>query len=154
MKKSVFFICSIFLFSFQEIKNDSLTLVSDYFEFLFRKGDFNSLEKIVASEALYNQAKGLPYGGRYKGFSEWIQMFTKVQSYFEVQLSDDPVLFNNHGKDKVAASFMVKFKSKKTGRELEMPVTELFEIKGGKIVSVTPYYFDTHAVVDFIDAGN
>jgi SnoaL-like domain len=138
------------LVSFQEIKHDNLTVVSGYFDFLFKKGDFGSLQKIIAKDAKYTQAEGLPYGGIYTGFSEWIQMFTKVQTYFDLQLTEDPVLFSNPANNKVVANFTVQFKSKKTKKEITMSITELFELNDGMITSIKPYYFDTKTLVDFI----
>jgi ketosteroid isomerase-like protein len=127
----------------------NLAVVSSYFEFLFRRGDFVSLEKLILKEAVYTQADGLPYGGTYVGFNQWLAMFGKVQSYFELKLVSDEILYNNADNNTVAANFIVQFKSRKTNQTIEMPIMELFELKDGKIFSVKPFYFDTKKINDF-----
>lgn len=128
----------------------NLAIVSNYFEFLFKRGDFVSLEKLILKEAVYSQAEGLPYGGTYKGFQEWMEMFKKVPVYFDLQLASDPILHSDSQNKSVVASFTVKFKSKKTGKEFTMPIMELFELKDGKILLVKPFYFDTKKITDLM----
>jgi ketosteroid isomerase-like protein len=148
MKKILSTIVLFSLLSFQNAKNNN-EIVSDYLTSLFKRGDFAALEKIIAKDAKYTQAAGLPYGGVYTGLNEWMGMFTKVQIYFDLQLEGEPVLLSDSN-NKVVASFTVKLISKKKRKELRMPVAEFFELKDEKIISVTPYYFDTETVVNFI----
>ncbi|MFM9839919.1 MAG: nuclear transport factor 2 family protein [Cyclobacteriaceae bacterium] len=134
----------------EKSSSHNLTVVSNYFEFLFKRGDFVSLEKLILKEAVYLQAEGLPYGGTYKGFKEWMEMFKKVPMYFDLQLVGNPILHSDSQNKSVAASFTIKFKSKKSGKEFTMPIMELFELKDGKIMRVQPFYFDTKKINDLM----
>jgi ketosteroid isomerase-like protein len=156
MKNSIatllFLLVTVYSYAQKNIpeKSSSLAIVSNYFEFLFKRGDFVSLEKLVARDAVYSQAEGLPYGGTYKGFEEWMGMFKKVAVYFDLQLVSDPILHKDSQNKSVAASFSIKFKSKKSGQEFTMPIMELFELRDGKILRVQPFYFDTKKISDLM----
>src|SRR4051812_34082776 len=89
--KKIFLFClaSVILFSFQEQdKNQAIVLA--YMQLLFKKGDFVNLKKLIAEDAVYTQAEGLPYGGTYTGFDNWMRMFVEVQRYAELQLAGEP----------------------------------------------------------------
>jgi ketosteroid isomerase-like protein len=133
----------------EDVRSTNLATVSSYFEFLFKRGDFVSLEKLILKDAIYSQADGLPYGGTYIGFNQWLTMFGKVQSYFELKLVSDEILYSHKDSNTVVANFSIQFKSKKTNQIIEMPVMELFELRDGKIISVKPFYFDTKKIHDF-----
>jgi ketosteroid isomerase-like protein len=151
--KKIFLFCLLIapLFSFQERDKDkNQAIVFDYMQLLFKKGDFVSLKKLVTENAIYTQAEGLPYGGTYTGFDNWMRMFVEVQRYAELQLVGEPTLLSNSEAAKVIANFSVKFKSKKTGKEITMPIAELFEFSDGKIIHITPYYFDTKTITEFM----
>jgi hypothetical protein len=145
----------LFLFFFQlscnETKKDNLIIAGNYFDCLFKKGDFESLKKLIDTGAVYNQAAGLPYGGKYNGFGEWATMFTKVDKYFNLQLINEPIYFSNPGEKKVIANFTIKFTCKKNKKELLMQISELLEFKDGKIITVTPFYFDTKTLTELIN---
>ena len=140
-------------FSCTEPESNNISIARNYFENLFRKGDFASIKTQIKENAIYNQAPGLPYGGTYKGFENWMTMFSKVQDYFSIEIVDNPVLYSNPENDKVTAVFTIKFKSKTSNRELVMPISELLEFENGKIAKITPFYFDTKALVEFIAAS-
>ena len=127
--------------------NNSQEIVSSYFEKVFKQGDFDGVRKLVGAGAEYQQAVGLPYGGTYKGYDEWLAMFSKVQVHFDLHFEDDLVLFVSADGKGVIGSFTVTLKSRKTGRSIRMPVLERFEIQNGLIASVKPYYFDTASTV-------
>jgi ketosteroid isomerase-like protein len=124
--------------------------VTKCFDLLFRKGDFAGLSAVVSADAVYTQAEGLPYGGKYNGLQNWGTMFQKVQSYFDLQVEGEPVYFENVKANQVIVNFHVKFTSKKSNQSISMPIAELYDLKNGKIVGVTPYYFDTKKIVEFV----
>lgn len=151
MKYLIFFFLFFLQLSCSDIKRDNLIIAGNYLNYLFKKGDFESLKQIIDTGAVYNQAAGLPYGGKYTGFGEWETMFTKVDEYFNLQLINDPVYFSNPRENKVIANFIIKFTCKKNKKELLMQIAELLEFKNGKIISVTPFYFDTKTLMELIN---
>lgn len=126
------------------------SVVAAYMDGLFRKFDPAALGRVVADGAVYQQAAGLPYGGRYVGLPQWMGMYQKSASYTQVQVQDQPAYFSNEDGSEVIAQFSGVFTSKASGRMLTMQVAEWFKVQGGKIVAITPHYHDTKAFVDFL----
>ncbi len=133
----------------EEARNNE-AIVANYMDSLFQKFDLAELDKIISKDAAYTQAVGLPYGGTYSGLPEMVKMFTKAQSYYSLQVIDGPVFYTNPTNKKVLVSFTIKCASKKTEKQITMAIIETFELKDGKIVGITPYYFDTKTFVEFL----
>jgi hypothetical protein len=123
-------------------------IVVAYLDALFRSRDLSIIDKLVAPGAVYTQAPGLPYGGVFVGFKEWTGMFIKSSTIFDVIGVTQPSLATNDAGDRIVASFDVKFRSKTTGKESLQPIQEQFILKDGKIVALTPSYYDTKSLVD------
>jgi len=123
-------------------------IVIAYLDGLFRTRNLSAIEKLVAPRAVYTQAPGLPYGGIFVGFQEWTGMFIKSASFFDVVGVTQPTLATNDAGDRIVASFDVKFRSKATGKESLQPIQEQFVLKDGRIVALTPSYYDTKSLVD------
>ncbi len=129
----------------------NIKVVCSYFEYLFKTGDFVSMQKIISKDAIYSQADGLPYGGTYIGFDGMVKMFTKAQGYFNLQIVGEPVYFTSSNPNEVIIHFTIKCKSKKSNNEITMPIAEYFELKDGLIVGIRPFYFDTKSFTDFLN---
>jgi hypothetical protein len=123
-------------------------VVVSYLDALFRTRDLSTIDKLVAPGAVYTQAPGLPYGGVFVGFKEWTGMFIKSTTFFDVIGVTQPSLATNEAGDRIVASFDVRFRSKATGKESLQPIQEQFVLEGGKIVALTPSYYDTKSLVD------
>jgi ketosteroid isomerase-like protein len=130
-------------------KELNISLVKTYYESLFKKQDFSTIQKILSDDFVYYQAEGLPYGGIYKGFEELMKMFGKASTYFDLQIEKEPEYFINESSNKVDIYFVIKCKSKKSGDLLTMPISEHFELKDGKISSIRPFYYDTNTFSTF-----
>lgn len=134
----------------QNLEYSNIKLVSTYFECLFKTRDFKTMATLLSAEPVYNQAEGLPYGGTYVGFGNWVKMFTHAGSLYDLKIVQEPIYFINKSKDGVAINFVIKVTSKKSGKIITMPISEHFELKNGKIASIRPFYFDTKAFVEFL----
>jgi ketosteroid isomerase-like protein len=130
---------------------NNLKVVETYYQSLFKEQDFEAIAKIIADDAVYYQATGLPFGGTYNGISEWIKMFTKAASYFDLRIEKEPQYFMNDSKNEVVMQFTVHCTAKKSGQKISMPVSEQFELKDNKIVSIRPFYFDTNLFAAFLE---
>jgi hypothetical protein len=137
--------------SSSENNQTNLNVASSYFEYLFKTGDFASMQKIISKDAIYSQAEGLPYGGTYIGFDGMVKMFTKAQAYFDLQIVGEPVFFTSPNPNEVIIHFTIKCKSKRSSNEITMPIAEYFELKDGLIIGIRPFYFDTKAFTDFLN---
>jgi ketosteroid isomerase-like protein len=138
--------------SIKENTEPDKEVVAAYFENLFKKGDFAAIAKIIAKDAVYNQAEGLPYGGTYVGFEQWMTMFQKAQTFFDLQITKEPTYYTSEAdRGGVIIHFTIRCISKKTKKEITMPISEYFVVKDGLIVSIRPFYFDTKAFAEFLN---
>lgn len=134
----------------RNLEADNLKTVAKYYENLFKTKDFDALRTLIADEAIYNQATGLPYGGTYIGFSEWTKMFAKSNEFFDFQIEKEPVYFSDASKNEVIIYFAINCKSKKSGKTMSVPISEHLDLKDGKITAVRPFYYDTKTFAEFL----
>ncbi len=134
----------------QNQEYERINVVAKYFDCLFKTGDFKMMSEIIAPGAVYSQAEGLPYGGTFVGFENWMKMFTQASSYFDLQIEKEPTYFTSGTEDGVLIRFTIKCTAKKSGKIISMPIAEHFDVKGGLITGITPFYFDTKKFSDFI----
>ncbi|MEJ7643787.1 MAG: nuclear transport factor 2 family protein [Chryseolinea sp.] len=137
-------------FESQNQEHETVKVVAKYFECLFKTRDFKTMSEIIAPGALYNQAEGLPYGGTFVGFENWTKMFTHASDYFDLQIEKEPTYFTAGTGDGVLIQFTIRCIAKKSGKIISMPVAEHFDVKGGLITGIRPYYFDTKKFSEFI----
>lgn len=129
----------------------SADVVEIYYQSLFKTRDFKTISEIITADAIYYQAEGLPYGGTYTGFNEWITMFTNASTYFDLQIEKEPTYFTDASKEIIVIHFTIKCTAKKSGNVLSMPISEEFTVKNGKIISIRPFYFDTKKFSEFLN---
>jgi ketosteroid isomerase-like protein len=134
----------------QNLEKDNFKIVAQYYESLFKTRDFTTMAPIIEEGAIYNQAEGLPYGGKYVGFNEWTKMYAKSAEFFDLEIEKEPVYFSDATKNEVIIYFTVKCKAKKSGKTLSMPISEHFDLKNGKITAIRPFYFDTKQFAEFL----
>lgn len=133
----------------ETVKNEAI--VAKYLESLFTKFDYAGLDNVLATDVVYAQAVGLPYGGTYHGLPEMMKMFIKSSEYSSMIVVDGWRLSTNSVTKKVIASFTVRSTAKKSGKVLDMAIQESFALRDGKIVGITPFYFDTKTFVEFLN---
>lgn len=134
----------------KNIETDNLKVAAQYYESFFKTKDFTAMAPLIEEGAIYTQAEGLPYGGTYVGFNEWIKMYTKSTEFFDLQVEKDPVYFSDASKNEVIIYFTIKGKAKKSGKTLSMPISEHIDLKNGKITAVRSFYFDTKQFAEFL----
>lgn len=131
-----------------EIEN--FKIVAQYYESLFKTWDFTTMAHLIEEGAIYTQAEGLPYGGRYVGFNEWTKMYAKSAEFFNFEIEKEPVYFSDATKSEVIIYFTIKAKAKKSGKTLSVPISEHFDLKNGKITAIKTFYFDTKQFAEFL----
>jgi len=134
----------------QNLEADNYKVVAKYYECLFKTKDFTAMATVIEEGAIYNQAEGLPYGGRYVGFSEWTKMYAKSAEFFDVEIEKEPVYLSDASKNEVIIYFTIKCKAKKSGKTMSVPISEHFDVKNGKITAIRPFYFDTKQFAEFL----
>jgi len=107
---------------------------------------------IAAAEAsispdrfVVREAPGLPYGGDYHGVEGFRELFRRTAETWKGRAQFDDLTLTADGKF-VISRFLMTATLRATGRQLTFPVVEVLEMEGGKIVSVQPFYWDTHGI--------
>lgn len=132
------------------LEADNFKIVAQYYESVFKTRDFTAMAHLIEEGAVYNQAEGLPYGGKFTGFNEWVKMYAKSAEFFDVEIEKEPVYFSDATKNEVIIYFTIKAKAKKSGKTLSVPISEHFDLKNGKITDIRPFYFDTKQFAEFL----
>lgn len=130
--------------------NNNVAIVTSYYECLFKTRDFTKLATLIAPNATYYQAEGLPYGGTYVGVENWMKMFIQASTYFDLQIEQEPEYFFKEKGDEIILRFTIRCTAKKSGNTLSMPIAEHFVVNAGKITAIRPFYFDTLKFSEFL----
>lgn len=90
------------------------------------------------------EPEGLPYGGAYRGKKGLLDGISAINAVWKrIRFAD---LRYSVGDDLAIVHFTMSAISRATGKELSMPVCEVWRFRHGKAVEVAPFYWDTHAV--------
>ena len=98
--------------------------------------DFEGVLSLLADDAEFVQATGLPFGGRFvgrAGFSEMAGRIVAAWPGFAVKAE----AFLSDGEDRVVVV------TERSGQGLHMPMLELWTVRDGLISRCQPFYFDT-----------
>jgi ketosteroid isomerase-like protein len=91
---------------------------------------------------------GLPYGGDYRGKEGLLDGIAAINAVWKrIRFSD---LRYSVGEDLAIVHFTMSAISRTTGKELSMPVCEVWRFRNGLVFDVSPFYWDTHAVRSLI----
>jgi uncharacterized protein len=86
---------------------------------------------------------GLPYGGAYRGKKGLLEGIAAIAAVWKrIRFSD---LRYSLGEDIAIVNFTMSAISRATGKELAMPVCEVWRFRNGRVIEVAPFYWDTHA---------
>jgi ketosteroid isomerase-like protein len=89
-----------------------------------------------------HEPEGLPYGGTYHGRQGLLDGIAAINSVWKrVRFSD---LRYSVGDDLAIVHLTMTAISRATGKELSMPVCEVWRFRNGKVIDVAPFYWDTH----------
>jgi uncharacterized protein len=108
-------------------------------------GDLAAVESHFAADRIViREAESLPYGGAYRGIDGFRQLARRLgKAWTTVRFEDFTFA---EGADCVMVKFTMTATSRATGAVISFGVIEMFEMDGDKIISVAPFYWDTHAL--------
>jgi ketosteroid isomerase-like protein len=108
------------------------------------EGRWNEVADHLTDDFSIVEAAGLPYGGVYYGKTALQDLYTQVFAYWDDASFDvaDITLSETHAVSLVTLHVTSRF----NGERLDLPLCEVFHIRGDRICGITPYYFDTAAV--------
>ena len=126
-----------------ESLNSSRAAILKKFLELGRARNLAALRAMVTEDIRITEAESLPFGGEYVGWAGYLELTNKVFGKIrKVRLElmgtwDGP-------QQSLVAHFVLNAVSKRTEKEISMPLLEIWEFKNDKISAITPFYYDTH----------
>ena len=102
------------------------------------------IKATVDPDFVVAQAPGLPYGGDYRGVEGYLEVQEKIRSEL-LDLSVEDLEIVAEG-DTVLTMFRMLGTSSSTGNKYDMRQVEVWRFRDGKLVSLTPFYYDTHEI--------
>jgi ketosteroid isomerase-like protein len=108
-----------------------------------RVGDKATLAEMVHAEFELVEPTGVPYEGVFRGLDGWRKLARAVVEAWE-DFRVEPIAFPGESKDTFVVHLRLSGRSRKTGRPFDMSVLEMWSFKDGKLIGISPHYFDTH----------
>lgn len=108
----------------------------------------DAIEPLFADDFILSHADGLPFGGDYRGWEGYTEALRVTGNFWGGINKLNFREFIPYGHDKVIIHFLLDGKIAKNGQRVEMPVVAIWELKGGKISRIRPFFFDTKKIAD------
>jgi ketosteroid isomerase-like protein len=106
-------------------------------------GDQDTLRGLADKDFVLKQDRALPYGGEYKGVEGFLSFLGAFMKTFEIEaLQQTRALTSEADPDTVAFEFAFKGKELKGGTKFDTTLIERWTFKNGKVVSITPHWFE------------
>jgi uncharacterized protein len=104
-------------------------------------GDLSAAEQLFDPSLRIHEPASLPYGGQYEGTAGFRRLFGRFAELYD-DLAILPSGIHDAGPFVVALTTMTGL-VKATGARIQMPLCEIFVVRGGLVVSIAPFYWDT-----------
>jgi len=109
-------------------------------------GQEDVMKRHLSPEVVLSVPVGLPYGRDYEGLAGYSDIVGGLMAFWET-FELDPPEFATAG-DKVVVISRLRGTLKGSGRKVDQPFAEIWEIQDGKALRVTPFYYDTKSITD------
>jgi ketosteroid isomerase-like protein len=103
------------------------------------------MAKHLAEDVVLSVAPGMPYGGDYPGLDGYRRIVGALMGAWS-EISFGEAEFAAVGNKVVAISRLKG--TLPSGKVVDEPFCEIWEIRNGKIAQVTPFYYDTKNIAD------
>jgi ketosteroid isomerase-like protein len=97
-------------------------------------------------EFILVEAESLPYGGTYKGLEGWRELSASIVRQwagFKLTLLE----YISSSENSLVVRFRISGRSRKTRRQFDTTVLELWRFRDNRLLEVHPYYWDTYALM-------
>lgn len=109
-------------------------------------GNWDIVRPLVADDLVIFLPIGLPYGGTYRGWQGYRDVFAAMGEFWGDITFGPSEFFPAH--NKVTIVSYLKGRVAKTGKSTSMPLAEVWEVRDGKVSRITAFYFDTKTIAD------
>jgi ketosteroid isomerase-like protein len=125
---------------------DNITLAKKMYELGFASA-WDELATILTDEFEITEPGSLSFGGSYRGKDALREVFGSALG----ALAPKDVRFKSMTANDDEVVSLIELVFDERGNEYIMPVAEYFQMRGGKIAKMTPYFFDTGQLAIFLD---
>ena len=112
-------------------------------------GRWDIVRPHIADDIVLHVPAGLPFGGDYRGWQGYTDILKKIGAFF-TELKASPREFATVG-NKVVVMARLSGRIAKNGKPISFPLTDIWELKDGKVVEITAFYYDTKAISDLAE---
>ncbi|WP_246842967.1 nuclear transport factor 2 family protein [Allokutzneria sp. NRRL B-24872] len=110
------------------------------------RADFAELAPFFTEDVVLHQADALPYGGVWRGHDGMERFFLAMSAAWEsFEMVRQRMISTT---EPIVVLTDVRARARATGRELEFPILQTIEFRGGQISEVRPFYWDTAAIAE------
>lgn len=109
-------------------------------------GQEEAMQRLLSDHVVLTVPQGLPYGGEYPGLDGYRAIIGGLMGFWS-EFHLDPPEFATAG-DKVVVISRLTGKLAGSGREIDQPFCEIWKVQDGKVMTVTPFYYDTKTIAD------
>ncbi len=112
--------------------------------------DFGPVAATLDEACLLHEPKSLPYGGEWRGhdgFERWMRLFKDTWVSMDVSGSE---MFTQG--DVVFSASHVFATARATGQKVDWALLQRFQIRGGKLLELKPFHWDTAALLKSLPA--
>lgn len=109
-------------------------------------GNFDAIRSHIGDDYVCRLPEGLPYGGVYRGWDGYTEVFGKIIDFFEtVEFGPNTFLAND---DTVVILSRLRGTVRRSGQAVDMPLAEVWELADDKVIAITAFYHDTKRLAD------
>lgn len=124
-------------------------VVDDAYAALFQRGDLDGFLADFDDSSVLAEANTLPYGGTFRGRDTIKAAIQRVFGYWDALSYDVEAIVD--GDEYVIAYGRFRATAKATGKSIDIPLAEVWRIRGGKVELCSPLYSDTKATLDALN---
>jgi ketosteroid isomerase-like protein len=109
-------------------------------------GRYDVIRGYIADNYVCNLPIGLPYGGDFHGWNGYTEVFKNIVDFFsEIAFGPNEYI---GGEDKVVVLSRLKGKLKRSGKDIDMPLVEVWTLHAGMVSNIMAFYYDTKLICD------
>lgn len=109
-------------------------------------GEIEAMKAVLDPNIRAIEANSLPYGGVWEGIDAFMKLLARVfEVWKDCQVEMKHLIADD---DWVVALTEMSGVGVASGIPFKMPLAEVYRVKNGKIVEVTPYYLDAKVLSD------
>ncbi|OYU34788.1 nuclear transport factor 2 family protein [Novosphingobium sp. PASSN1] len=110
----------------------------------WKDGDLDTIRTFVSPDMVILEPDSLPYRGVFKGPDGYARLYRLISDTWEDLVVEQGQVIGGDDEDALVIEYFTSGRSRATGRRLERePSLALWKFRDGKVISMTPFNFDT-----------